>query len=76
MPRTVEGRLVLAVLLYFGVQLVLRLLIGPSLELDEAEAFYHARGLAWGYGAQPPLYFWLQWGLFQIVGERCSPWQC
>jgi 4-amino-4-deoxy-L-arabinose transferase-like glycosyltransferase len=57
------------VVAYAAVQLVLRLLIGSSLELDEAEAFYHARRLAWGYGPQPPLYFWLQWGLFQLVGE-------
>nr|WP_256371815.1 glycosyltransferase family 39 protein [Rubellimicrobium sp. CFH 75288] len=37
--------------------------------MDEAEAFFHARQLAWGYGPQPPLYFWLQWVLFQIFGE-------
>ncbi len=25
--------------------------------------------MALGYNAQPPLYFWLQWGMFQIAGE-------
>ncbi|CAA9400548.1 MAG: hypothetical protein AVDCRST_MAG15-1618 [uncultured Rubellimicrobium sp.] len=69
MPRTVGTRFVLLVVGYFALQLVLRLLIGPSLELDEAEAFFHARQLSWGYGAQPPFYFWLQWALFQVVGE-------
>lgn len=50
------------------VQFGLRLLIGPTLELDEAEALWHARDLALGYGPQPPLYFWLQWGVFQLTG--------
>jgi 4-amino-4-deoxy-L-arabinose transferase-like glycosyltransferase len=54
---------------YFLLQVVVRLAFGPALELDEAEAFYFARQLALGYSAQPPLYFWLQWGVFQIVGE-------
>lgn len=54
---------------YFLVQMAVRLLTGPTLELDEAEAFWYARSLALGYGPQPPLYFWLQWGAFQLLGE-------
>lgn len=54
---------------YFLVQAVIRVLIGPALELDEAEAFWFARDLAAGYNAQPPLYFWLQWAFFRIFGE-------
>lgn len=54
---------------YFLVQVAIRLAFGPALELDEAEAFFYARHLSIGYSAQPPLYFWLQWGLFQVVGE-------
>lgn len=53
---------------YFALQLLVRLSVGPALELDEAEALFHARHLAIGYSAQPPLYFWLQWGLFQVFG--------
>ncbi|MDI3338655.1 glycosyltransferase family 39 protein [Defluviimonas aestuarii] len=54
---------------YFAVQAVLRIsVLGPSLELDEAEAFWFSRDLASGYGAQPPLYFWLQWITFEILG--------
>ncbi|HVG49422.1 MAG TPA: hypothetical protein VM899_14965, partial [Rubellimicrobium sp.] len=68
MPRTIEARFTLAVLAYVAFQVVLRLIIGRSLELDEAEAFYQSRHLAWGYGPQPPLYFWLQWALFQVFG--------
>ncbi len=54
---------------YFAMQALVRILIGPALELDEAEAFWFARHLALGYNAQPPLYFWLQWGMFQVFGE-------
>ena len=69
MPKSIEARLIFAVLAYAAAQVGMRLVIGPSLELDEAEAFYQSRELAWGYGPQPPLYFWLQWGLFHILGE-------
>lgn len=54
---------------YLLAQVAVRMMVGPALELDEAEAFWFARELAWGYNAQPPLYFWLQWGMFQIAGE-------
>ncbi|MGR3499885.1 MAG: ArnT family glycosyltransferase [Limimaricola soesokkakensis] len=58
-----------AILLWAAAQVAWRFAQGPSLELDEAEAFYHARHLALGYNAQPPLYFWLQWAVFQVAGE-------
>ena len=51
------------------VQVAWRFAQGPALELDEAEAFYFARNLALGYNAQPPLYFWLQWLVFAVVGQ-------
>jgi len=54
---------------YLLLQAVIRVATGPALELDEAEAFWFARELAPGYNAQPPLYFWLQWGMFRIAGE-------
>lgn len=54
---------------YVLAQMVARLLIGTSLELDEAEAFLHGQHLAWGYGPQPPLYFWLQWAFLQAFGN-------
>ncbi|EYD71858.1 ArnT family glycosyltransferase [Limimaricola hongkongensis] len=58
-----------AILLWAAAQVAWRFAQGPSLELDEAEAFYHARHLALGYNAQPPLYFWLQWAAFQLAGD-------
>ncbi len=54
---------------YLLAQVAVRMMVGPALELDEAEAYWFARSLALGYNAQPPLYFWLQWGMFQIAGE-------
>lgn len=60
---------VLALAGYFLLQALLRPLYGPALELDEAEAFWFSRHLALGYGAQPPLYFWLQWAVLHLFGE-------
>jgi 4-amino-4-deoxy-L-arabinose transferase-like glycosyltransferase len=66
---TEAGRWRAVILGYVLLHALLRLSHGPGLYWDEAEALFHARRLAWGYGPQPPLYFWLQWGLFQILGE-------
>ncbi len=57
------------ILLWSAAQIAWRFVQGPALELDEAEALYHAHHLALGYNAQPPLYFWLQWAVFQVFGE-------
>ncbi len=54
---------------YVLAQMIVRVLTGPSLELDEAEALVFGQRLAWGYGPQPPLYFWLQWAFLQVLGE-------
>ncbi len=54
---------------WFVLQVIYRMLIGGALGLDEAQAVLEARELAWGYGPQPPLYMWLQWGLFRIVPD-------
>lgn len=58
----------LLLVLYFGAQVLSRSLLSPALELDEAEQTLWAQQLQWGYGAQPPLYTWLQWGMFQLFG--------
>lgn len=59
---------ILLMLLYFSVQVVVRLAVSPALELDEAEQALWTQRLALGYGAQPPLYTWLQWTVFQVTG--------
>ena len=61
-------QLTLLLLAYFGAHLASRVLISDALELDEAEQALWTQQLAAGYGAQPPLYTWLQWGVFQLTG--------
>lgn len=53
---------------YFALQVALRLTVSDSVELDEAEQLLWSQDLALGYGAQPPLYTWLQWAVFQLTG--------
>jgi 4-amino-4-deoxy-L-arabinose transferase-like glycosyltransferase len=55
-------------LLYFSLQVVVRLLTSQSVELDEAEQLLWTQDLRWGYGPQPPLYSWLQWAFFEVFG--------
>ena len=55
-------------LLYFAAHVLGRTLVSPALELDEAEQALWTQRLQWGYGAQPPLYTWLQWCVFQLLG--------
>lgn len=54
---------------YFAFHTLYRWGIGGGLGLDEAQMFLWGQYLAWGYGPQPPLYSWLQWGAFQLVGD-------
>ncbi|BCR05035.1 glycosyl transferase [Desulfuromonas versatilis] len=51
------------------LQLTLRLLVSDSLQLDEAEQIILSQELRWGYGSQPPLYTWLQAGVFTLTGK-------
>lgn len=55
-------------LLYFALQLTMRVLTAEGVELDEAEQLLWTQDLRWGYGPQPPLYTWLQWAFFQVFG--------
>lgn len=64
-----DAWVIAAIIFYFAAQMCVRVALGPTLELDEAEAFWYARHLALGYGPQPPLYFWMQWIFFQALGE-------
>ena len=45
-----------------------RVAVSPALKWDEAEQMLWSQQLALGYGAQPPLYTWLQWGVNALVG--------
>lgn len=55
--------------LYAVGQAIIRVYYKTSLFGDDSELFLWARQLAWGYGVQPPLYAWLQWGVNQIFGQ-------
>jgi len=55
-------------LLYFIVQIILRVWISPSVDLDESEQLVLTQKLSWGYGSQPPLYTWIQFAFFKIFG--------
>ena len=45
-----------------------RVAISPALKWDEAEQMLWSQQLRAGYGAQPPLYTWLQWAVNQVLG--------
>jgi 4-amino-4-deoxy-L-arabinose transferase-like glycosyltransferase len=53
---------------YFFLQLLSRVLISDSANLDEAEQLILTQRIRWGYAAQPPLYTWLQALFFTVFG--------
>jgi len=55
-------------LIYFTLQIFLRVCISSSLDLDESEQLVLTQKLNWGYGSQPPLYTWIQFGFFKVFG--------
>lgn len=55
-------------LLLLAAHVLVRVLVSPSVKWDEAEQLLWSQQLALGYGMQPPLYTWLQWGVNQILG--------
>lgn len=63
MPHALLWLLALA-----AAHVVVRVALSSSLKWDEAEQILWSQQLALGYGAQPPLYTWLQWVVNQIVG--------
>jgi 4-amino-4-deoxy-L-arabinose transferase-like glycosyltransferase len=62
------SRFLLILAAYFLVHVVLRVTSPAVLDLDESEAVLSFQRLQPGYGSQPPLYFWLQWLVFSVVG--------
>lgn len=68
-PMRLSGLLFLLLALYFIVNIVVRLSLPASLELDEAEQIFYSQWLALGYGPQPPLYNWLQTAVFTLTGR-------
>ncbi len=58
---------------YFSLQVILRLVFGGAYELDEAEMSVMTERLQFGYGPQLPLYNWLQYILFELIGRSLLP---
>ena len=60
----------LALLLaWAAVHVLLRLGLSSSLTADDAREAVLAQSLVWGYqDRQPPLYNWLVWGAFRLLG--------
>lgn len=55
---------------YFSLQIVLRLFMPDSLDLDEAEQMFQSQWWMLGYGPQPPLYNWIQQFFFTVFGHQ------
>jgi 4-amino-4-deoxy-L-arabinose transferase-like glycosyltransferase len=51
-----------------GAHVAVRVSTSTSLQWDEAQQILWTQQLSWGYGAQPPLYTWLQWIVNQALG--------
>ena len=66
--RTRSTLCLLAVGLWLLAYIVARLLLPHAMELDEAEQVFFSQWLRLGYGPQPPLYNWLQQGVFSLTG--------
>lgn len=62
-------RIFAGLIVYFGLHVLFRVLASGTVELDEAEQVLLAQDWRWGYGAQPPLYTWLQKIFFGVIGE-------
>jgi len=58
------------ILAYFAARVVSRVFVSPTVDIDEGEQLVLSQALSWGYGTQPPLYTWLQTGLFAVLGRN------
>ena len=57
-------------LIYLVVHFLIRVLFSQTLQVDDAEQIRHAQELLLGFPIpQPPMYSWLSWGLFQLLGS-------
>jgi len=61
-------RLAILLCVYYAALVAMRVLAWDTLELDEAEQLLLTQDLSWGYGSQPPLYTWIQTGVFRVLG--------
>ena len=60
----------LGVTLYLLLNTLLQLAVSSTADLDQAEQLLLSQQLKAGYNAQPPLYTWLVYLLFQLTGPQ------
>ncbi len=60
---------VLIIFIYCVSYAALRLLVSPSMELDEAEQFLNGASFHLGYAHQAPLYTWIVWLVSLLSGR-------
>lgn len=54
---------------YIGLHFALRLILSPTVGVDDVAEAIFAQSLQWTYyPRQPPLYTWLLWATFQVFG--------
>lgn len=56
--------------IFFALRIGLRVVTGGALSFDEGEQVLLSQWLAPGYAGQPPLYVWMQRGLFALLGAN------
>jgi 4-amino-4-deoxy-L-arabinose transferase-like glycosyltransferase len=66
--RPTQTQLFSAFAIYFAIQVISRTLLSSSTHLDESEQLVFTQQWAWGYGPQPPLYYWIQKIFFSAFG--------
>ena len=53
---------------YFIAHVLIRTVMSTSLDFDESEQVLLSQFMSLGYNSQPPLYTWIQRGLFEVLG--------
>lgn len=68
LDRVMTRRPLLVIAGYFLAHALIRAALPVAPGYDDAAEFVRAQVLAGGYTAQPPLYTWLVWLIFQVTG--------
>jgi hypothetical protein len=63
-----SSRFLVVLVGYFLIQILIRVLQGGSVEMDESEQIFYTQHWRLGYENQPPLYTWVQAAMFALVG--------
>jgi 4-amino-4-deoxy-L-arabinose transferase-like glycosyltransferase len=66
--KQTRATFLVVLLIYFLIQIAIRVAQDGAVEMDESEQIYYAQHFHLGYENQPPLYTWLQAILFRLVG--------